>query len=102
VPNPSQGILNSAQELAVCLVQPDLRAGIGFTIGYVDPVPGRLACGGNQTDQALAVGEFLPLRKEEILVAKHVALVHGNLFWKSLCDASVAMEKPVQDHHEFI
>jgi hypothetical protein len=61
VPDPSQGILNGAKELAVCLVQPDLRNGVGFTGGHVDRVPVKFTGGGNQIDQAFAGGEFLPL-----------------------------------------
>jgi hypothetical protein len=61
MPNPGQGILNGAQELAVCLVQPELRGGIGFTRGHVGHVPAKLTCGGDRIDQTLAVGEFLPL-----------------------------------------
>jgi hypothetical protein len=78
MPNPRQGILNGAQELAVCLLQPDLRGGVGFTGSHVDWVRAKLTGGGNRIDQTLASGEFLPLRKEEILVAKQVALVHGS------------------------
>jgi hypothetical protein len=61
VPNPRQRILNGAQELAVCPMQPDLRGGVGFTGGHVDRVPGKLISGGNRIDQTLAGGEFLPL-----------------------------------------
>jgi hypothetical protein len=42
VPNPSQGIVNGAQELAVCLAQLDLRGGVGFTSGRVDRIPTKL------------------------------------------------------------
>jgi hypothetical protein len=58
-------------------MQPDLRGGVGFIGCHVDRVPAKLTCGGDQTDQTLASGEFLPLRKEDILIAKQVALVHG-------------------------
>jgi hypothetical protein len=42
LPNPRQGILNGAKELAVCLVQSDLRGGVGLTGGHVDRVPAKL------------------------------------------------------------
>jgi hypothetical protein len=64
--------------MALCLVHPDLRGGIGFTCGHVDWVPAELPSGGNRISQTLAGGEFLPLCKEKILVAKQVALVHGS------------------------
>jgi len=61
VPNPRQGILNSAQELTVCLMQAGLRGGIGFTGGHIDRVPAKLRCGGNRIGQTLARGKFLLL-----------------------------------------
>jgi hypothetical protein len=61
VPNPSQGIVNGAQELAVCLLQSDLYSGVVFAGGHVDRVPAKLTCGGDRIDQTLAGGEFLPL-----------------------------------------
>jgi len=39
VPNPRQGILDGAQELAIRLLQPHLRGGVGFRGGHVDRVP---------------------------------------------------------------
>jgi hypothetical protein len=77
VPNPRQGILDGAQEFAVCLMQPDLHGCVSFAGGYIDRVPVRFTCGVNRIDQTLAGGEFLSLREEEILIAKQVALVHG-------------------------
>jgi len=61
MPNSGQGIVNGTQELAVCLVQPDLHGGIGFTVGRVGRVPAKPACGDIHIGQALAVGDFLPL-----------------------------------------
>jgi hypothetical protein len=63
VSNPQQGILNGAHELAVCLMQPDLRGGIGFTGGHVDGVAANFTRRGDRTDQTLAGGEFLPFRE---------------------------------------
>jgi hypothetical protein len=85
VPNPRQGILNRTQELAVCLLQPDLRGSVGFTGGHVDSVPAKITCGGNRIAQTVAGGEFLSLRKEKILIAKQVAIVHDTRLVRHDC-----------------
>jgi hypothetical protein len=59
--NPSQGIVDGTQEIAVSLLQTDLHGGDGSTHGDVSRVPAKLPCGGNRIGQALAVGDFLPL-----------------------------------------
>jgi hypothetical protein len=61
VPNPRQGILNGTQELAVRLLQPDLRGSVGFTCGQVDRVAAKITSGRNRIGQTFAGGEFLPL-----------------------------------------
>ena len=58
------------------LLQPDLRGSVGFTGGHADRVPAKITCGGSRIGQTLAGGEFLPLGKEKILIAKQVAIVH--------------------------
>ena len=59
-------------------MQPDLHGCVSFTGGHIDRVPAKFTSGGNRIDQTLAVGEFLPLREEEILIAKHVANIHDS------------------------
>jgi hypothetical protein len=76
VANTRQGILNGAQKLAVGLMQLDMRRGVGFTGGDVGRVPAKVAGGGHRFGQPLAGGEFLPLRKEEILIPKQFIVVH--------------------------
>jgi Mg2+-importing ATPase len=51
---------------------------IKLAAGDIDRVPAKFTCGGNRIDQTLSVGEFLPLREEEILIAKHVANIHAS------------------------
>jgi len=60
-------------------MQPDLHGCASFTGGHIDRVPAKFTFGGNRIDQTLAVGEFSPIREEEILMAKQVTVVRGSL-----------------------
>jgi len=76
VSNSRQGILNSAHEFAVRLMQSDLRGSVGFTGGHIDRIPAKLTCHGNRFTQALAGREFLLFGKKKVLIVIHFAIVH--------------------------
>lgn len=89
LPNPPQGILYGSQELAVCLVQPDLRGGTGLSGSHRGWIPPGFAGGGNRARQALADREFLLVGEKKGLVAKKLAPVHDHNPLSHLCGALI-------------
>jgi len=75
--NPRQGVLNSAQELAVPFFQPDVHVRVGFAGSQIEQIPASFAGGGNRSHRTPVSREFIPLCKEKTLVVKEVRVIHA-------------------------
>jgi hypothetical protein len=76
--DPGQSSIDGAQKFPVRLLQPDLRCRVSFTGRHIDRVAAKVRSVGIRIEQGFTGGEFLLFRKEKILVAKQVALIHDS------------------------